>query len=60
MTVFHPPQKLNVNHFGIVEAMGFKNYGIEVIFNGMTLVLNFIKIYELVQKLIGGERQTHI
>jgi hypothetical protein len=40
---------------------GIKKYGIEVIFNGMTSLLNFIKIYQLVQKLLGGTqtgRQT--
>jgi hypothetical protein len=29
------------------------NYGIEVTFNGMTSLLNFIKICQVVQKLIG-------
>jgi hypothetical protein len=38
---------------------GIKNYGVEVTFNGMTSLLNFIKIYHLVQKLLGGtDRQT--
>jgi hypothetical protein len=32
------------------------NYGIEVTFNGMTSLLNFIKIHQLVQKLIVGGR----
>jgi len=40
-------------------SYGIKNYGVEVIFNGMTSLLNFIKIYQLVQKLIGGGGQTH-
>jgi hypothetical protein len=31
-----------------------KNYGVEVTFNGMTTVLNFIKIFQFVQKVIGG------
>jgi hypothetical protein len=36
-----------------------KKYGFEVTFNGMTSLLNFIKIYQLVQKLFGGtHRQT--
>jgi nitric oxide reductase large subunit len=30
-------------------------YGIEVTFNDMTSVLNFMKIYQLVQKLLVGE-----
>jgi hypothetical protein len=35
-------------------------YGIEVTFNGMISLLNFIKIYQLVKKLLGGgtHRQT--
>jgi hypothetical protein len=34
-------------------------YGVEVIFNGMTSLLNFTKIYQLVQKVLGGtHRQT--
>jgi hypothetical protein len=34
-------------------------YGVEVTFNDMTSVLNFINIYQLVQKLLGGtDRQT--
>jgi hypothetical protein len=36
---------------------GIKNYGVEAIFNGMTSLLNFIKNYQLVQKLRGAE--TH-
>jgi hypothetical protein len=47
----------------MVEGTGLKKYGFEVIFNGMTSPLNFIKIYQLVQKLLGGthrrtDRQT--
>jgi hypothetical protein len=38
---------------------GIKKYGIEVTFSDMTSLLNFIKIYELVQTLLGGtHRQT--
>jgi hypothetical protein len=33
---------------------GIKNYGVEVTFNDMTSLLNFIKICQLVKKLIGG------
>jgi len=32
-------------------------YGIEVKFNEMRSILNFISMYQLIQKLIGGERQ---
>jgi hypothetical protein len=35
---------------------GIKKYGIEVTFNGMTSLLDLIKIYQLVQKLL---RVTH-
>jgi hypothetical protein len=35
-----------------------KKYSIEVTFNGMTSLLNFIKIYLLVQKLLRGHRRT--
>jgi hypothetical protein len=40
----------------MVEDTGLKKYGFEVTFNGMTSLLNFIKIYLLVQKLLreGG------
>jgi hypothetical protein len=37
----------------MVEAMGLKNYGTEVIFNTMTSLLNLMKIYLLFQKLLG-------
>jgi hypothetical protein len=40
-------------------SYGIKKYGVEVTFNGMTSLPNFIKIYQLVQKLLGGtHRQT--
>jgi hypothetical protein len=32
-------------------------YGVEVIFNGMTFLLNDIKIYQLVQKLLRTDGQ---
>jgi hypothetical protein len=41
----------NVRHFGMLESTGLK---VEVTFNGMTSLLNFINIYQLVQKLLGG------
>jgi hypothetical protein len=37
---------------------GIKKYGVEVTFNGMTSLLNFIQIYQLVQKLLAGDTQT--
>jgi hypothetical protein len=54
-------RSLNVRHFGMLARYGIKKCGIEVTFNGMTSLLNFIKIYQLVQTLMGGgdtERQT--
>jgi hypothetical protein len=42
----------------MLEGTGLKKYGVEVTFNGMTSLLTFIKIYQLVQKLLGEETQT--
>jgi hypothetical protein len=39
-------------------SYSIKNYGVEVSFNSITSLLNLIKIYQLVQKLIEGDRQT--
>jgi hypothetical protein len=36
----------------LMKLWGY-NYGIEVTFNGITSLLNFMKIYQLVQKLLG-------
>jgi hypothetical protein len=33
-------------------------YGIDITFNGMTFLLAFIKIYQLVQNLLVGYWQT--
>jgi hypothetical protein len=44
-----------VRHFGMVAAVGLM---LIVIFNGMITLLNFVKAYQLVQKLLGGG-QTH-
>jgi hypothetical protein len=38
----------NVCHFGMVEAMELKKYSVEVTFNGMTSLQNFIKSKKLV------------
>jgi hypothetical protein len=38
-------------------SYGIKSYGVEVIISDMTSILNFIKIYQLVQELMGA--QTH-
>jgi hypothetical protein len=62
----HPPQTFSVRHFGMVEGAGLKvrlrghlqwhdlPTEFEVTFNGMISLLSFIKIYQLVQKLLGG------
>jgi hypothetical protein len=52
-------RRLNIRHFGLVEAKGLKKYDIEATFISMVLLLNFIKIYQPVQKLLAGtQRQT--
>jgi hypothetical protein len=62
--VLHPPQKFESPPFWNGWSYGIKKHGIEVTFNGVTSLLNFMKIYELVQTLLGGtdrrtDRQTH-
>jgi hypothetical protein len=37
---------------------GIKKYGVDVTFNGITFLLDLIKIYKLVQKLLGGHTRT--
>jgi hypothetical protein len=32
--------------------------GIEVTFNGMASLLNFMKLYQLLQKILVGDKQT--
>jgi hypothetical protein len=57
--VLHPPQKFERPPFWDGLRYGIKKYGVDVTFNGMTSLLNFIKIYQLVQKLLGAtHRQT--
>jgi hypothetical protein len=45
--VLHPPQKFERSTFGMVAAMALKMMASEVTFDGMTSILNFIKIYKL-------------
>jgi hypothetical protein len=40
------------------EATVLKKYGVEVTFNRMTHLLNFVEIYYVLQKLVVG-RQAH-
>jgi hypothetical protein len=61
--VLHPPQKFERPPFWNGWRYGNKKYGVKVTFNGMISLLNLIKIYQLVQKLLGGtdiqtDRQT--
>jgi hypothetical protein len=55
--ILHPPQKFEYPPLWNVCRYGIKKYGVEVIFNGMTTLLNFLKVYQLVQKLMGAARQ---
>jgi hypothetical protein len=57
--VLHPPQKFERPPFWNGVRNGINKYGVEVTFVGMTSLLNFIKIYQLFQKLLWGtHRQT--
>jgi hypothetical protein len=56
--VLHPPQKFERPPFWNGWKYRIKKYGFEVTFNDMTSLLNFIKIYQLVQKLLRGHTQT--
>jgi hypothetical protein len=47
-----------VNNFKTIEAYGIKHYFIEVPLNGITSVPDVITIYQAVQKLLVGDRQT--
>jgi hypothetical protein len=55
--VLHPPQKFECQPFWNGWRYGIRKYGVVVTFNGMTFLLNFIKIYQLVQKLLGDTRR---
>jgi hypothetical protein len=50
---------LNVRHFGMAEATRLNKCGVEVIFNGINSLPNFMKIHRQVQKLLVGI-QPHI
>jgi hypothetical protein len=58
--ILHPPQKFERPPFCNGWRYGIKKYGDEVTFNGMTFLPNFIKIYQLVQTLLGGHTQTDV
>jgi hypothetical protein len=56
----HPPQKFEHPPFCSVCSYEIKNYGVEVNLNGVISLLNFIKIYQLFQKLIGGRHTDRL
>jgi hypothetical protein len=55
--VRHSPQDFERRPFLNGWSYGIKNYRVEVPFNGITFLPNFMKIYQSVQKLLG-ETQT--
>jgi hypothetical protein len=57
--MFCIPQEYECMQFWNGCSYSITNYGVEVTFNDMTSLLNFIKSYLLVQKLMGGDKQTH-
>jgi hypothetical protein len=48
----HASQKFELPPFWNGLSYGIKKYGVEVTFNGMTSIPNFIKVYKLVQMLL--------
>jgi hypothetical protein len=58
-TSLNPPQKFEIPSFFNGCSYGIKNCGVEVIFNGITFILNFIKIYHLNKKIIGAGTHRH-
>jgi hypothetical protein len=57
--VLHPPQKFETSQFKNGWKYIIKNYGVEVIFNGVICLLNIMKIYHLIQKLLVEDKQTN-
>jgi hypothetical protein len=53
----HQLTNLNLNHFQVVEAMGLKLLHRGPL-DGITSLPNIMKIYQAVQKLLAGDRQT--
>jgi hypothetical protein len=54
--VLHSPQKFERPSIWNGWSDGTKNYGAEVVFSGVTSLLNLIRIYEFIQKL---SQDTH-
>jgi hypothetical protein len=57
VVVLNPPQKFEVRHFGMVDTMGLKSMVLMPPSTAWTL-LNLIKMYQLVQNVLLGNRQT--
>jgi hypothetical protein len=53
MQVLNSPQNFDRPIFERLK-LGIQKYRLEVIFNGIATLHNFIKVYRFVQKLIGG------
>jgi hypothetical protein len=49
---------LNLSHFKKVEDIGLKIIASKSPLNGINSLLNFMKIYQAVQKLLVGDTQT--
>jgi hypothetical protein len=52
--VSHEPKQPKRPLFWNGWSYGIKKYGVEVIFNDMTFLLNFMVLYQLVQKPLVG------
>jgi hypothetical protein len=51
--VLYPPQKFERPPFWNSLSYGIKKYGVEVTFNGITFLPNFMQIHQSLQKLLG-------
>jgi hypothetical protein len=52
LQVLRKPQKFERQSFSNGCTYSITNYEVKVTFNGMTLLLNFIKIYQFIPKLL--------
>jgi hypothetical protein len=55
----HPPQKFEHPPFWNCLSYEIKNYCVEVFLNDITSLLNFMKLYQLVQTLLVGTQRQH-
>jgi hypothetical protein len=58
LQVLHPPQRFERPPFWNGYVYSIKYYGVEVTFNGMTYLLNLIKIYQFYKLLGATDTQT--